>query len=251
METPRVIWQTWKSKTDIPGKLFDLSRTWTTNHPDYKYHLLDDDDLRNIVSKVTPKHLEKYDSFTRMIERVDFARYAIMYEYGGVYADMDTKSLKNVDVWVAKNKIVLGCEPSEHSMEIYKTNRVVCNALIISPPKQKFWLELMDYISENYEWNYAPVYNTGPMAITKFLDTHPRYERELLITDPCVFYPIKGDGKTISEGCNLDDSYVAHMWENTWVTKWYQDDRWFNIRYWTYAIFLVYIVMWLWLYFSA
>ena len=150
METPRVIWQTWKSKTDIPEKLSDLSRTWTTNHPDYEYRLLDDDDLRNIVSKVTPNHLEKYDSFTRMIERVDFARYAIMYEYGGVYADMDTKSLKNVDMWVAKNKIVLGCEPSEHSMEIYRTNRVVCNALIISPPKQKFWLELMNYISENY-----------------------------------------------------------------------------------------------------
>lgn len=251
MKTPKKIWQTWKSKKeeDVPEKLSSYSGKWKKLHPDYEYHLLDDEDLRNKVKDIVPEYLDLYDSFSKIIEKVDFARYAILYGYGGIYADMDTYPIKPADIWVNKNKVVLGCEPKEHAENIYGRDRVVCNALMISPPGERFWYDLMRYIVENYERNYRPVENTGPLAITRFLETPEGkvYISKIEITDPCVFYPLKGDN-TVSEECNLKESYVAHVWENTWVVPWYKDPILFNARYWTYGLLVIFTCLWYWCY---
>lgn len=236
--TPKIIWQTWKSKKqdEIPFKLYWYSKSWK-NLKDYKYFLLDDNDLRNVIldlpKEYSSKYINIYDSFTHNIERVDFSRYALLYLYGGVYADMDTVVLRDIDTWVNMNKIILGCEPKEHAVKLYNRERVLCNALMISPPKEKFWLKLMDYIIENYEHNYKPVETTGPMAITKFLDNNKTEESSIVITNPCVFYPLKSNGLSSKE-CDMKESYVAHIWENTWVKPWYEDKAWMNKRYWKY-----------------
>lgn len=225
METPKIIWQTWKTKVvkNIPEKLRGYSTKWKETHGEYTHVLLDDDDLRNIVEQTVPKYLGIYDSFTHNIERVDFARYALLYLKGGVYADMDTIPLKKITYFVEMNKIVLGTEPTEHNLlKIHGFDKLVCNAFMISPPGEKFWMNFMDYIIENYQYNYRPVETTGPVAITKFM---MRNKNNVLITDPCVFYPVNADGR-ISKGCDIMKSYVAHMWENTWVLPWWKDPMW-------------------------
>ena len=202
-KTPKIVWQTWKSKnpSEIPPKLYRYSQRWKTLHPDYTYILIDDKDIRQIVSDTIPTLLDDYDNFTKHIERVDFARYALLYKYGGIYADLDTNPLKSLDVWTNKNKIILGCEPREHSRNIYGREQVICNALMISPPGNKFWMDLMIYIVKNYEHNYKPVENTGPMAITRFLESSKgeQHINKIIITDPCIFYPLNGDGKVAKE----------------------------------------------------
>jgi len=196
-----------------------------------------------------PRHLPKYDSFTHIIERVDFARYALLYKHGGIYADLDTNPLQPINKWVEMDKIILGCEPVEHAQEIYGRDRVVCNALMISPPGKEFWKELMKYIVAHYEHNFRPVENTGPMAMTRFLESPEgsRFRSEIVLTDPCVFYPLKADN-TVSDRCNIKESYVAHVWENTWVKPWYRDPMWLNSRYWTYALIILFVVLWMWCY---
>lgn len=248
MNTPKIIWQTWKDKKNIPSNLYKYTLLWKKLHPSYKYILLDDGDLRDIIKQTVPQYLNLYDSFTHNIERVDFARYALLYKHGGIYADLDTEPLKNIDVFVEKNKIILGCEPKEHAEKIYKRDRVVCNALMISPPEQTFWLDLMRYISDRYEHRYKPVDNTGPLAITKFLETSKKYEDQIIITDPCVFFPIVNDG-SVSRECNIEkQSYVKHIWQNSWTDVWYKDPMWFNIRYWTIGLSILFLVMWVWCY---
>lgn len=243
METPKIIWQTWKSKTNMPDKFKRYSKEWKKLHKTYRYILLDDKDLRDIVKRFVPQYLKKYDDFTSNIERVDFARYVILHNYGGVYADMDTLPLKNIDNFVSKNIIVLGCEPSEHAHEMYGRDKVLCNAFMISPPGKKYWKKLMKFIIDRYEYYQQPVYTTGPLAMTKFYETHPKYHSDILITDPCVFYPMKGDG-TISEKCDLKDSYVVHVWENTWVPKeFFSDIRWKNKRYWFFSFLLIFLII--------
>ncbi len=250
--TPKKIWQTWKSNnpSQVPLKLYRYTQKWKKLHPDYEYHLLDDDEIRTIVREVVPHYLDDYDGFTHTIERVDFARYALLKQQGGVYADLDTNPLKSIDVWVNKNKIVFGCEPKEHAEKLYGRNKVICNALMISPPGEEFWKDLMDFIIDNYEHRYRPVENTGPLAITKFLEspTGQKYTSQIIVTDPCVFYPLKRDN-TVSKECDIKESYVEHVWENTWVKPWYQDPMWFNARYWTWGLIIVFVALWLWCYY--
>lgn len=252
MSTPKILWQTWKTDVPVPEKLQVFVRKWKQLHPDYEYYLLNDEDLRSIVSETVPQYLQSYDNFTFKIERVDFARYALLYKYGGVYADLDTDPKKCIDVWVEKNKIVLGCEPREHAENLYGRDRVVCNALMISPAKDEFWMDLMNYIISHYEPKYKPVSNTGPIAITKFLETSvgEKYISQIIITDPCVFFPLMGDN-SVSKDCDIRESYVAHVWENTWVVPWYQNPMWFNMRYWTWFIIILVIVFWLYIFYNA
>lgn len=247
-------YQTWKTKT-LPDKFLANQKKWlNVLDPDkYNYILLDDADLRKLVSDNFPQYLKAYDAFTSNIERVDFARCVMMY-LGGVYADLDTYPVKPIDVWVDANKIVLGREPISHARKLYGGRDIVlCNAFMISlPPKNHVWIDLMDYIVANYEPNYKPVYNTGPMAMTLFYEKHKDLFLALgdgiIITDPCVFFPLEGDGK-VSKRCNIDkDTYVVHEWENTWVTKWWNDPQWFNRRYWSWALISLIVIISLYVY---
>jgi mannosyltransferase OCH1-like enzyme len=251
-KTPRIIWQTWKTKDfkKLPKKFMAYSREWRRLHPTFEYHLLDDDDLRNTVSKVVPQYLDKYDNFTATIERVDFARYALLYDKGGVYADLDIHPLKNIGRWVDMDKIVLGCEPSIHATQNYGRDRVLCNAIMISPPHQEYWLKLMDFIIDHYEHYQNPVYTTGPMAMTALYEKNPSLHNDMIITEPCIFYPMLGDGK-MAEECLGKESYVVHVWENTWVPKGvFSDVRWKNKRCWffgllgvIFASYFVYVIL--------
>ena len=247
MSTPKILYQTWKS-LNLPDKFQKNREVWLQFTPSTKgwnHVLFTDEDLRQLVKDNAPQYLKAYDSFTENIERVDFARYVMMY-IGGVYADLDTYPVKSIDEFIGLNKIVLGKEPYEHASEIYKRKDVLCNAFMISPPKQKLWLDLMDYIVEHYEPHYLPVYNTGPMAMTLFMENNLKLFKDVIITEPCVFFPLTGKGK-ITKGCDINKTtYVVHEWENTWVTNPFKDPRWLNKRYWAYAsIILICIFLFL------
>lgn len=247
MTTPKILYQTWKNY-DVPKEFLKNMARWKVLAPPeegWQHILLSDSDLRKLVETNVPQHLAKYDSFTKNIERVDFARCVMMY-LGGVYADLDTYPLRKIDTWLETNKIVFGREPIEHAREIYSREVVLCNAFMISPPKQQFWLDFMNYIMENYEYNFRPVDNTGPMAMTKFYESNPDQFGNIIITPPCTFFPLKGDG-TVTAGCNMaEDTYVVHEWANTWVPKWFEDDMWKNKRLWFWAMLAIFIAGWLW-----
>ena len=77
MGTPKVLYQTWKTY-DIPEDLLEFRKEWIKLTPNYSHPLLDDNDLRNEIIKIVPQYLSAYDNFSSNIERVDFARYAIL-----------------------------------------------------------------------------------------------------------------------------------------------------------------------------
>lgn len=249
MTTPKILYQTWKTK-DLPPKFEKNRSKWLKSLPmseGWTHILLTDEDLRDLVKNNFPKYIEMYDSFTFNIERVDFARYIMMY-LGGVYADLDTYPVKSIDNFINMNKVILGREPLEHAEKLYSRKVVLCNAFMISPPKNQLWTGLMDYIMENYEHNYKPVDNTGPMAMTTFYEKNPNIFKDSIITDPCVFFPLLGDG-TISKRCNLKrDTFVVHEWENTWVRNPFDHPIWFNRRYWFYALMTLYFLFYIYLF---
>jgi hypothetical protein len=245
--TQHVLYQTWKT-SQPPPDMQAYRDMWLQMTPGWEHPLLTDDDLRGLVSSNFPEYLHAYDSFTNHIERVDFARYIMMW-LGGVYADLDTYPIKSINVWVDKGKIIIGQEPSEHAGPLYGRDIVLCNAFLISPPKQKFWVKLMDYIIENYEPYYDPVSNTGPIALTKFYESSKDLFKDVIITPSCTFFPMiakKDDGtNVISKDCNgLRDSFVAHVWKNSWTKSWHQDQRWRNRRYWFYGLMILFAIIW-------
>jgi len=224
---PKIIHQTWKNK-ELPEKLENWRNMWLEMCPNYKHILYDDDDIENFMKSYFPQYMKDFNNFAYNIERVDFWRCAVLYVYGGVYADLDVFPMKSIDIFLEKNKVVLGREPIEHARNYNGTEFLLCNAFMISPKKDSFWLDMMEYIIKKYKYGDNPVATTGPGIMTKFYREHPEKFKNVIITEPNSFYPITFNKskkiqeyqgkvyKNVSDYCDMKDAYVVHMWEGSW-----------------------------------
>jgi mannosyltransferase OCH1-like enzyme len=66
-------------------------------HPKYQIILWTDERVREFISTNYPHHLRNFDSYPYDIQRVDAARYFILYHYGGIYLDLDIECRKPLD----------------------------------------------------------------------------------------------------------------------------------------------------------
>lgn len=84
---PKVIYQTYKDKNVPPI----IKERWLKLNPEYEYHLYDDNDCYNFLIKYYTK--EHADFFKYKIKdgpiKSDFWRVCILYQFGGIYADID------------------------------------------------------------------------------------------------------------------------------------------------------------------
>lgn len=151
---PRILHQTWKSRT-IGATKVKYVRSWIDLNPDWHYKLWTDKDNRLLVASRFPQYLDLYDSYPQDIMRADIIRYLILYEFGGVYADTDFEALRPLDdllnetsTWNGREDIfktsssrtvrhmscILGQEPYEHAWGLYRTKHLICNAIMLSCP---------------------------------------------------------------------------------------------------------------------
>lgn len=254
-EIPKIIHQTWKTKI-LPEKYKEYSKRWQLLHPDYEYILYDDKDLEDLVRKAFPNYLDFYiNGISSNIERVDFARYVMLYSKGGIYADIDTIPIKNFDILLENyNKILLEQEPKEHRTE---GRQLLCNSLMVSPINGKtmyFWRKFLEFIVDTYEPNLSPVDTTGPFALRRFANVFKNFSDYVIVNNTSCFFNsvtnritnnnitiFDDSGRTvnlkgISSECakckDRNNIYAAHLWDNTWVQKSrFDDPRWKNKKY--------------------
>ena len=172
--THHILHQTWKTKDITPFLKYHKS------FYDIKWlslKIYDDSDIDNYVKNNFPYFYDFFKSMNRIIEKVDFFRYCVMYKEGGIYCDIDVYCI-NPDLLykvVNTNKILLGIE--------YTLNRyLIGQAIIISPPNNKFWIYLMLYIKNNYSALYYPPYNTGPDILSAFYKMHRTHFTDIIIS---------------------------------------------------------------------
>ena len=135
---PRIIHQTGPTDLNRWLNIWKLcQQTWKNNFPDWEYKLWTDEDNDNLVKTEFPEFYKTYNSYTKLIYKIDMVRYCILYKYGGIYADMDYYCNRNFYNELDKNKISISESP-------YKQNEYLQNALMISPKNNKFWLDVIE-----------------------------------------------------------------------------------------------------------
>jgi len=139
--------------------------TWEKHNPDYKMILWDDTDNRNFIRDNYPWFLEKYDGYDVMIKRADAIRYFYLYHYGGIYVDMDFECIKSFDDIVNMENtydIIFG---RMGDPEKYDHEHNIPNAIMISKPRESFWIFVFYnlLIAPNQYEN--PEYCTGPVIL--------------------------------------------------------------------------------------
>lgn len=189
---PRIIFQTWKTHK-IPQKWMAWHKSWTDMNPDYEIVIQDDAENRQLVKNHFPEYLEFYDHFAAEIYRADLVRYFFLYHYGGIYADLDFECLRPFDSllekYAGKEIIVGNCE---------KDFIDIPNALMISAPGCRFWLDVVDRIMRTFKtprgdedpWTMhkcSPHLATGPVPLTEtYLEM--KDPGKVAITEQYIFY---------------------------------------------------------------
>ena len=225
-KTPKIIHQIWYQGVPPPDPIYRKSTTeWKRLHPNYEYMFWEQTLMSDIVKLVVPQHHRFWGSM-RMIEQIDFARYAILYKIGGIYSDLDIIPIKNFDDLVDLSRPIMGWEPRKH----------IGNALMMSPPNMSIWLNIMDAIVAKYNRSSNPVDNTGPAILTRWYEEHK--PSEIALAKSHIFYPMTFnickiacvgscncldpgvDFKTASKDCCYhevnEDSYCCHLWTTRW-----------------------------------
>lgn len=107
---PAIIHQTFVS-TDLPDRTFDAAQSWIDLNPEFEYRFYDDSDHVNLLEERFDKNvLAAYHKLPRGAFRADLWRYCILFQNGGIYADIDTvcqsslrSALKADDAFVVPN----------------------------------------------------------------------------------------------------------------------------------------------------
>ena len=158
---PRIVHQTWKD-AKIDYWIFKRSQASVALHlADWEYRLWTDADLDSLVKEDFPEFHEAWKALDRHIKRVDTARYCILYKHGGLYADLDFIFTRGIDDLI----------DDEHDIFFYKSTQAIVknweflgNALMISEPKQQFWLDALRYMF-SLPANTGVLHHTGPRAL--------------------------------------------------------------------------------------
>ena len=167
MAIPALIFQTWKSKTNIPADFAYWSRTLHELNPSFSHLLWDDGDNRRFVAAHFPWFLPVYNAYPKEIYRADAVRYFFLYFHGGLYADMDVECLKSLDGLLESDNILLGRMGPDPDFP-----GSVPNAIMASPPRQEFWLFVMSRLLSSGADSRAPELVTGPVHLKTSLDLY-------------------------------------------------------------------------------
>lgn len=136
---PRVVHQTApRNKSRWDPRWFACQKTWIQVCPpeEFQHIFWEDPQLRELVKEVFPQCLEMYDNYEQHIQRVDFARAAMLYLHGGLYVDMDVEALSCPFPHFPPGRVSVVASP-------YVQNERHQNSLMASPPRHPFWLSLV------------------------------------------------------------------------------------------------------------
>lgn len=114
---PKIIHQTWKTR-EIPEAWKDSIPSWRRFHPDWRHILWTDKDLEQFIADRFPWFIDTYQAYPYDIQRVDAARYFILYEYGGIYSDLDIICTGNCDFLLCNEVVIPKTEPMGFSNDL-------------------------------------------------------------------------------------------------------------------------------------
>ena len=203
----KIIWQTHKWEyEDLPELYKKTSETWKAMNPEWDYRYIPNSQMRSEIEKIsTPyKILECFDRHTDVLSRADIYREAMVYEHGGLWADMDSVCLfplsKVVENNLDKEMICIppvykfGLNPDTNYCEGEPTMTSIDR--LISGFEIKYWISNSAFLGKKHnkiseeiikaitgEWTFKDSGFMGTRA-----ELYQRYRSEMSLDLLCAFH---------------------------------------------------------------
>ena len=216
---PKIIHQIWVGPHPFPNKCKVLQKTWKKHHPDWKYKLWTDADVKelDLINEAAYEKAKNYG------QKSDILRYEILYKYGGLYVDTDFECFRAFDIF-------------HHCLDFYtgiaglsnKGAFGLINALIGCAPGHpiiKACIETMNISDKPHSsWIFNIMHTTGPAHLVRcFLKEALHGERSVAF--PCgYFYPWPHHHKRQNRRHQIlkwkrPETFAIHHWHCSWIHR--------------------------------
>lgn len=197
---PRIIHQTWKT-ADIPERYRACQASWREHHPDWTYILWTDADIEAFVIEHYPRLRGLFQKYPDHIQRVDAVRYMILFEYGGVYADLDVFCRRSFESLLAYDVFLPETKPLGVSNDLMGCTK--------ASPFFGYLLERLEHAYSHWpRWlvprHFRVLLTTGSLFVTNGLRAAPIGETIYILS-----------GHLYGEGSD-PRTYVTHVPGGTW-----------------------------------
>ena len=214
----KIIHQTWKI-TKLNQKEQEWVDSVKQSFCSYEYKFWTNEDNDNLVRLKYPEFYEFFKILTT-IEKCDFCRYLYIYDYGGIYLDLDVKMNKFIPL---NNADVFLCDQTNESNEDYgdKLKIVIDPFFLAGNKKCKYFYSICQMMTNKTFKLITPeskseykkiLYNTGPYMASKFyiLNKHKyniKILKDIFTTDRYITNIPK------------EQFYGIHMQMGSWIEK--------------------------------
>lgn len=213
LEIPKIIHQIWFNyKSDTPTKdMIYMSKNCKNLHKDFKYMFWDDKACRDLLVNDFPWFLETYDNYDKVIKKINSIRYFILFKYGGIYLDMDTICLKNINTLLENGKAIFG-----YQFKNINRNDSVCNSFMATTPNHPLFENLIMCL-KNYK-NKDVMKSTGPTYLTNQIKKYNG--KDLKIYEMPILYTHEWNDNSKSDlnNCITDTDYCKNKYPHSYLT---------------------------------
>ena len=135
---PKIIWQTHECDYDnLPDLYKSNSQTWRDAFSDWEYIYHSNVDRDKFVEEFFPQYLPIFRHIKHGIYKADFWRYLVLYQFGGLYADMDS-------IYTGPEIIFSNCLTVSTNTYGFPDDQPYQNAWIVSYPKNEVLKMVID-----------------------------------------------------------------------------------------------------------
>jgi mannosyltransferase OCH1-like enzyme len=207
---PKLIHYIWVGGKPLPQRFQKNIESWIEHNPEFKIILWNEDNIDFSHDFIRVAFKQKKWAFVS-----DFARLAILKQYGGVYLDTDVFTVKSLEPLLTSSCFIG-----------YQEDQYVNNAVLGACPNH--WLVSRVY---QYYLDLAPVADDasveslalGPDVINKILKQEGLLQatneviesKDVTILPPRYFYPYNWN-EEFSDSCVTPDTIAIHFWELSW-----------------------------------
>ena len=232
-----------KEDDGIKKHFLRWTKTWKYAHPTWEYKLWDERSISDLVHSdpLLKWAAPTYDSYDHFIKKVDFARYLLLFRFGGVALDVDFECLGPLDE-ILKGSTVIVAEEEPKKLDENGNARMLTiagqslawssnNAFMASSAMHPFWLlTACEAMRRNGIDSHMHVLkSTGPVLLTQVVDLyHSMYGSDSVkVLDRMLFFPLSIEGKAwnerhrciVEDNCQetFKDSLAIHHFSQSWL----------------------------------
>jgi len=219
---PKVTHQIWfQGWNNLPEKYQGNTEKLRFLNQNWEHMTWDEEGLRSECEKFSPEALTKFDSFEKMIQKIDFGRYVVLHNYGGVSVDCDAECLRpldkvpHIDVFeliISKNPMNK-IENKIASFGLSKDLTMLNNATVCCSKEHPLMKQFIEFLIQNESWNEDETLDTqlktGPLIMSIFFN---KFIDDFFIIDSEIFEPWGHVTKRTVLNHKYDHSWVDSCW---------------------------------------